>query len=885
MLALNVRIIVIGQMGNQNGSHGTVQRSESANEVEVTVHRSKSTNEVRVAGLFSIYSDPECLDIDIASVQALESVFWIFEHLNTHQYIPGVKLVLQPYKTCCSPQMSSLQTARIVSEIDDKVLMGVIGPVTSAETNISSEFLSSLPARYRLPQVVYQPTSSLFTNKDTYSNLLRVVPSDNTQVKTIIALLKRLDWNYISVIREDDMYAMNATDHLKTLAKSEHISRDISEFALHWEKIASNETFLMERAITNPWLNKEAVLGTDQSIYVQYSIKTAYVMAMALRSLHTSMCGESFNGACSDFVNSDRNSLIDIMSNLTVNFTDFPFTISSFVKDDLTIKFDRFGEIQLVSAHVPMYEVYRYKECDGTTTEALCKVKIADYTNDTFSINESLHNLRGYGQCSGSCLECMSEDLPSEIINKPGDLIVVGLMPMHDQGQGSPLTCGDIRPSIGLDITLAIQYVVESVNNATDMFPDKTIGYTIMDTCNDPLVTQKRILDMLSTDGEYRNKILGVIGPLGSTATISAAGIFSSLGIVQVGCCSSAQILSNTNMYPTFLRVSTSIYKQAELMVKLAKKIGTNYIQIVYSKGEFGASGRDAILLLAQEYSICVVENSLPVGEDSNGYDVLPHIRKYPDARVVMLFLRSHKASVVAEALNTFLKDDGFIFIASDSWGKREDNILGRPGLRGMITISQEMGYDFGYEDYLMSINVTEARYDNSFLERFAEARLGCYFESSFNRYGKPKCVDDHMIQPGTLDPWHSFVLNAVYALLKGGDNALKERPMFANDIDAEFLLDHVRKVPQKYGAPARSQTYMFDKTGDGTVGFHIYNVHINQTSNQPMYVKVGQWLDDLLLFNDTMLDDKTQTLDSQCKTQEGYCAKCFQGNDDRLYV
>ncbi|XP_060086370.1 uncharacterized protein LOC132565691 [Ylistrum balloti] len=933
--------------------------------------------EVRVAGLFNIYniySEEKCSEINIASVQALESAFWIFEHLNSHQYIPGVKIVLKPYKTCRSPQLTSLQTARIVSEADDEVLMGVIGPGTSAETNISSRILSSLPGRYRLPQVVYEPTSSLFTNKDVYNNLFRVIPPDNTQVKTIISLLKELHWNYISVIREDDVYAINATDYLQTLANTENIcissmetvgpistelqdsyqsimiklsakkingivffgsydhaksfinlcnevsdrnipsvifsdsassttvlhtgsnvlpktfflsppTRVITEFVAHWEKIASNKTFLMERAIKNPWLN-ETVLGTNQSLYVQYSIKAAFVMAMALRSLHIQRCGEAFNGACPEFIKADRNSLINIISNLSINFTDFPFRISSFDQDDLKIRFDRYGEIQLVSPHVPMYEVYRYKDCTGSPGKALCKVKVAHYRNDILTCTDSFQGFTGFAQCNGSCPECMTSNLSSKVIDKPGDLIVVGLMPLHDQGSVSPLACGNIRPSIGLDIAMAIGYVVEEVNNASDMFPGKTIGYRIMDTCNDPLVTQKRILDMLSKEREFSNRILGVVGPLGSTATMAAASIFSSLGIVQVGCCSSARMLSNTNIYPTFLRVSTSIYKQAELMVKLAKKMGVNYIQIVHSEGEFGESGRDAVFQLAQEYGICVVNNTLSVNENSNEYEVLSHIRKHTDARLVMFFLRSHKASVVAKALHENMKkDDDFIFMASVSWGKREGNIFGRQKLRGMITISQEMGYDIGYQDYLLSLNVSQERYQNSFIERFAEARLGCYFESSFNKSEKTKCTDDHMIKKGTLDPWHAFVLNAAYALLKGADIAFKESRMFDKDMEYSFLLDQIKKVQKKYGDSVGSRTYMFDETGDGTVGFHIYNAQINTTSGQLMYVKVGQWQDDLLIFNQTLLDDKTKSLDSTCKSPSGYCARCYQGNDDELYV
>jgi hypothetical protein len=138
-----------------------------------------------------------------------------------------------------------------------------------------------------------------------------------------------------------------------------------------------------------------------------------------------------------------------------------------------------------------------------------------------------------------TCSICLQSHESETFLYIPGDLIVVVTFPIHDRGT-QPLHCGSVRRSIGLDVALGARFAMKKLNDDTTIFPNKTIGLLLLDTCDDPLLTADRILE-LHLHGKHESlvpgisdKILGYVGGFSSAPTLQVADITTELKLVQV---------------------------------------------------------------------------------------------------------------------------------------------------------------------------------------------------------------------------------------------------------------------------------------------------------------------------------------------------------------
>jgi hypothetical protein len=76
-------------------------------------------------------------------------------------------------------------------------------------------------------------------------------------------------------------------------------------------------------------------------------------------------------------------------------------------------------------------------------------------------------------------------------------------------------------------------------------------------------------------------------------------------------------------------------------------------------------------------------------------------LRKHPDARFVLLILRSHVGPPIFKLItdDTSFNVGEFQFIASETWGTRDE--YQHPKLVGAITVAQEMPQSSEYESWI----------------------------------------------------------------------------------------------------------------------------------------------------------------------------------------
>jgi len=116
--------------------------------------------------------------------------------------------------------------AKPLNNVDVKVqrASAVIGTAMSFTTIP----LASLMSLYSIPQVSPSASSRLLSKKDLYKSFFRTIPSDTNQIKAMLDVFKRFDWNYIFAIGSDDDYGkLGVTDLKKEAAEREIcISKD-----------------------------------------------------------------------------------------------------------------------------------------------------------------------------------------------------------------------------------------------------------------------------------------------------------------------------------------------------------------------------------------------------------------------------------------------------------------------------------------------------------------------------------------------------------------------------------------------------------------------------------------------------------------------------------
>lgn len=79
-----------------------------------------------------------------------------------------------------------------------------------------------------------------------------------------------------------------------------------------------------------------------------------------------------------------------------------------------------------------------------------------------------------------------------------------------------------------------MRFSVEEINNSTSLLPNVSLGYQIFDHCSDTL-NFPSVLKLVSVNGSVRpwerahqhlSKVIAVVGPFGSTETLTVAPLF-----------------------------------------------------------------------------------------------------------------------------------------------------------------------------------------------------------------------------------------------------------------------------------------------------------------------------------------------------------------------
>ncbi|KAL4221471.1 hypothetical protein ACF0H5_019729 [Mactra antiquata] len=649
-------------------------------------------------------------------------------------------------------------------------------------------------------------------------------------------------------------------------------------------------------ANTCPNLSLQTVTeGVAPSVYNQYAIQAALVTANVTKQVLSGVC--SPGALCNQFLDTSitkRSVFIERLQSFPVKFDDDfnNFRLPEFQDPDLVIEYNGTCEAVLPT-DFPLYEVYNQQYIGMSDTLQL--IKVADYSLDN-GLTVYTQDIKDYDsngnvlnwqeirrpQCPDGkfCSKCWDHSIDHSVLFYPGDMYIVGIVPVHGNGD-TPLNCGNIKLG-GVDIVETIRFAVDEAN----VKPNADIGVIIIDSCNDAQLIQEKILTLqrfgVLIDGQYipvRDKIIGYVGAWSSDVSRAVSEIVSRLGHVQISYASTATLLSSRDLYPYFLRIPSTDYQQAEVLLKITKEFDANLVQILYSESEYGKGGKNTLLdLIESTYREVCVSQVVPVSTLSDPSAVVAEIRKAPNAKIILAFLGSFEVTHIISELNTLTRNE-FLIIVSEGWGTRFDVSM-YPSLLGTITVSSELVINEKVKDHMKSLSPSRNEID-PWIRDYIEAEFDCYFEWSYNKTSLQPCRGDERLDvygsSYRIDTWSPFAERAVIALLASARNVL-----IAKCGGSTSLCDDFRSNPQALYDELKQYRYqedtqfirLFDNNGDGTAGYTLYTVTLDQTGH---YRKIGVQQQEAFTFQKDLYNSiRGEQINSTCSAEIPECAVCF---------
>ncbi|XP_046566032.1 metabotropic glutamate receptor 4-like isoform X2 [Haliotis rubra] len=339
------------------------------------------------------------------------------------------------------------------------------------------------------------------------------------------------------------------------------------------------------------------------------------------------------------------------------------------------------------------------------------------------------------------------------------------------------------------------------------------------------------------------------------------------------------------------MRASSPDPKQAKVIMQLAKRTSSKYIQIIFSKEEYGIAGKEALLDAAQKEEICVAQTVEAENTDDpskhTGY--MSKLRQYRYAKVVVVFALPFLTRLIMQNLDKDMESREFSFIGGESWAQMEDLLT--TNLRGSITIAQKLPEITAFAEYFKNIDIQT--YENPWLQEYFEEIKQCYVPKSFQKKNGQKCPSSRLGDSIKPDLWVTFAIYTVYSLVHGFHDAVTsicKDLVICTDISTPAMIAKLKEVKLDIYQDGNSIN-VFDSNGDGNVGYTISQIVRNKSL---LYKEVGHSSDKGIILSRPVQQLMTYLNFTSACPNEYECAQCrkqfeskkiAQPNSDRTTI
>ncbi|XP_034723372.1 extracellular calcium-sensing receptor-like [Etheostoma cragini] len=402
-----------------------------------------------------------------------------------------------------------------------------------------------------------------------------------------------------------------------------------------------------------------------------------------------------------------------------------------------------------------------------------------------------------------------------------------------------PLRCTGIIDSYEVQLSRAMIFAIEEINNSTELLPGIKLGYHIYDSCASvPVAVHvafqlSNSLDPLFSTGDNCSQsgmVMAVVGESGSSSSISISRIIGLFNIPQVSHFSTCACLSNKQQYPNFFRTVPSDQFQAEALAKLVKHFGWTWIGAVRSDSDYGNNGMASFLNAARKEGICVeYSKSFHRTHPRSRIQRVADVIRRSTAMVVVAFAAFEDVRRLLEEL-LLEPSPPRQWIGSESWVTDTD-MLKFSFCAGAIGFGIQKSVIPGLRDFLLDLSPSKVA-SSPVLTEFWEDAFNC-------RLGKSAATDERLCD-GTEDiktlqsPYTdtsqlritNMVYKAVYAIAHAIHKALCQETNSTTQCDTFTRIESKEVLNQlkKVNFSRNGYDVSFDANGDPVARYELVN-------------------------------------------------------------
>ncbi|KAM7399197.1 hypothetical protein PAMP_018483 [Pampus punctatissimus] len=421
-----------------------------------------------------------------------------------------------------------------------------------------------------------------------------------------------------------------------------------------------------------------------------------------------------------------------------------------------------------------------------------------------------------------------------------------------------PVKCNGFNPR-AFRWAQTMRLAVEEINQNTELLPNYTLGYKIIDSCEHPLTGQRAALAVLNGLSEEHSPmcsraspLLAVIGESGSAQSIVVSRILQPFRIPMISYFSTCSCFADRIKYPNFFRVIPNDDYQVKAIAQLLVRFNWTWVGLVRGDHEYGRFAVQGLMRELQGTKVCVAyQEMIPLLYNRQKVLEVLQVIQSSTAKVVVLF------SAEGE-MTSFLRDymmqniTGIQWVASEAW-VTASVFTGNeyyPYLGGTIGFGIRKGHISRLGDYLLTVN-PQMYPSNPLVQELWEALYGCSPSLSSGSQlppclGQESLLDQHSAYMNTSSPRVAYnVYKAVYAIAHSLHNLLLCQPdqgpflnnscAQSNNIKPWQLQHYIQKVTFNFAG----EEVNFDLKGDSIPYYDIINWQ-RGTSGNIEFVNVG---------------------------------------------
>ncbi|XP_061115111.1 taste receptor type 1 member 2-like [Conger conger] len=430
-----------------------------------------------------------------------------------------------------------------------------------------------------------------------------------------------------------------------------------------------------------------------------------------------------------------------------------------------------------------------------------------------------------------------------------GDYIVGGLFPVHHTINNATfdfpvaLECDRLPFSAaGYQKLQVMRFAVEEINNSTSILPGVSLGYQMFDHCSE-VRNFPSVFDFLSRNGsveiyrhlkEYMPKVVSVLGPFGSSQTITIAPFFMMDLLPMVNFGSSSSSLSNKKSFPSFLRTVTSNRGQVQVIIRILQRYKWNWIAFIGCDNDYSQDALQLFIDGIRETGICLAYQEELTGNSKHNI-ILQKINELGINVIIVYALQLYATALIESAIQNNIQDK--VWIASDTWSLNKE----LPTRKGLDTI----GTIIGITERVVSLPgfpkfIHKSQGDSKYLE--CKKRKLKTEKENFRATCNQDCYNCSYVNPIKIineDPSYNFAIySGVYVVAKALHAILQCDTNGCNKTERVFPYQLLKEI-KKSDFELLNLRVKFDKNGDPPSRYDIVSW---DPESSPPYEYVGSY-------------------------------------------